>query len=200
MKTVWFCSFAKRKLSMRSLLILLTMIPVLAQAAVPAPSMYSDRVARQVGDILTVQIVENTVASAVANTNTKEEYAADVAAGGTGALDFIPLLSGNGSTKSEHKGDGRTTRQGRISGVVTAKIVEVFPNGNLRIEAQKSIIINGERQMTILTGVIRPEDLSTSNAVSSDLIADAQITFKGKGVLANAERPGIFARIFDWIF
>jgi flagellar L-ring protein FlgH len=166
----------------------------------PAPSMFSDRIARRVGDVVTVQIVENTTAAATANTNTKEEYNASLDGSGSGGLKFIPLFSGSGATKSEHKGNGNTIRQGHLTGTVTAKVVEIFPNGNLRIEAQKSVIINGEKQMTILSGVIRPEDISTQNMISSDLIADAQITFKGKGVLANTERPGIFARIFDWIF
>ena len=185
---------------MRCLAIVLSLIPIFAWAGSPAPSMYADRVARRVGDVVTIQIVENTSATAVAGTNTKEEYDAGINAGGSGGLDFIPLLSGSGSTKSEHKGDGRTTRQGRLTGIITAKVVEVFPNGNLRIEGQKSIIINGERQITVLTGVVRPEDIRPDNSVMSNLIADAEITFKGKGVLANTERPGFFARIFDWLF
>jgi flagellar L-ring protein precursor FlgH len=171
-----------------------------AQAVAPAPSLFADRIARRVGDILTVQIVENTTATAIAGTNTKAEYDAEIDGSGTGGLDFIPLFSGKGSTKSEHKGDGRTLRQGRLTGTLTAKVVEVFPNGNLRIEGQKEVVINGERQLTILTGVVRPEDVTPQNTISSDLIADARITFKGKGVLANTERPGLFARIFDWIF
>lgn len=168
--------------------------------AAPAPSMYSDRIARRVGDVITIQIVENTTASAVAGTNTKSEYDVGLQGGGTGALDFVPLFGGNGSTKSEHKGDGRTSRQGRISGILTAKVVEVFPNGNLRVEGEKSVIINGERQLTIINGVVRPEDISPRNVVRSDLIADAEITIKGKGILANTERPGFFARVFDWLF
>jgi flagellar L-ring protein precursor FlgH len=162
--------------------------------------MYADRIARNVGDILTIQIVENTTASAAAGTNTKAEYGAELSAGGTGALDFIPLLGGNGSSKSEHKGDGRTSRQGRLSGSVTVRVVEVFPNGYLRIEGQKAVVINGEKQMTILTGVVRPDDVSPANTLRSDQISDAQITFKGKGNLANAERPGIIARFMDWLF
>jgi flagellar basal body L-ring protein FlgH len=71
-----------------------------------APSLYSDCIARQVGDQLTVLIIENSLATASARTNTKGEYDAEASAGGTGALDFIPLLSGSGSTKSEHKGTG----------------------------------------------------------------------------------------------
>jgi flagellar L-ring protein FlgH len=185
---------------MRIAAIFLSLFPLLAWAGAPAPSMFADRVARRVGDVVTIQIVENTTATAVAGTNTKEEYDAGLDGSGSGGLDFIPLFSASGSSKSEHKGDGRTTRQGRLTGIITAKVVEVFPNGNLRIEGQKSLIINGERQITVLTGVVRPEDINPDNSVMSNMIADAEITFKGKGVLANTERPGFFARIFDWLF
>ena len=185
---------------MRISLLVLLALAVPALASTPAPSMYADRIAHRVGDVVTVRIIENTTASAVANTKTKSEYDAELGGSGSGSLDFIPIFSGTGSTKSEHKGDGRTTRQGYLSGTVTAKVVEVFPNGNLRIEGEKSLIINGERQLTILTGVVRPEDISPDNSIASSMIADAEITFKGKGVLANTERPGFFARIFDWLF
>lgn len=185
---------------MRFLVSVLCLFPVCVWAGAPAPSMFADRVARRVGDVVTIEIIENTSATAVAGTNTKEEYDAGLDGGGSGGMDFIPLFSAKGSTKSEHKGDGRTIRQGRLTGTITAKVVEVFPNGNLRIEGQKSVVINGERQLTVLSGVVRPEDIRPNNTVSSDLIADAEITFKGKGVLANTERPGFFAKIFDWLF
>jgi flagellar L-ring protein precursor FlgH len=162
--------------------------------------MYADRIARDVGDILTIEIVDNTTATATARTNTKSEFDAKLEAGGTGALDFIPLLGGGGSSKSEHKGNGSTVRQGSLRGTITVKIVEVFGNGNLRIEGQKEVIINGERQLTILSGVIRSDDITPRNTITSDLLADASITYKGKGILANSERPGIFARVFDWLF
>lgn len=165
-----------------------------------APSLYSDCIARNVGDQLTVLIIENSLASASARTNTKGEFDAEANAGGTGALDFIPLLSGSGSTKSEHKGTGTTTRQGSLRASVVTRVVEVLPNGDLRIEGQKSVVINGEKQLTILSGTVRQQDVTPSNTITSDLIGDAEISYKGKGVLANTERPGIFARIFDWIF
>ncbi|MCC6477536.1 flagellar basal body L-ring protein FlgH [bacterium] len=165
-----------------------------------APSLYSDCIARQVGDQLTVLIIENSLATASARTNTKGEYDAEASAGGTGALDFIPLLSGSGSTKSEHKGTGSTTRQGTLRASRVTRVVEVLPNGDLRIEGQKSVVINGEKQLTILSGTVRQQDITPSNTVTSDLIGDAEISYKGKGVLANTERPGFFARIFDWLF
>lgn len=165
-----------------------------------APSLYSDCIARNIGDQLTVLIIENSLASASARTNTKGEYDAEAAAGGTGALDFIPLLNGSGSTKSEHKGTGTTSRQGTLRASMVARVIEVLPNGDLRIEGQKSVVINGEKQLTILSGTVRSVDITPQNTITSDLIGDAEISYKGKGVLANTERPGFFARIFDWIF
>ena len=101
---------------MRCLTIILTVLLASTIYASPAPSMYQDRIARDVGDILTIEIKDNTTASVTANTNTKAEYGAEVSAGGTGALDFIPLLNGSGNTKSEHKGNGNTARQGNLRG------------------------------------------------------------------------------------
>lgn len=184
---------------MQTLFVIASLFPAILFAA-PAPSMYADRIAHQVGDVLTVQIVENTSATAVATTNTKEEYNASLDGGGTSGLSKFMPFGAKGSTKSEHKGDGRTVRQGTLTGTLTAKVVELFPNGNMRIEGQKCLVVNGEKQITILRGVVRPEDISPGNVVNSNVIADAEIVFKGKGVLANAERPGIIARIFDWLF
>ncbi len=185
---------------MRCLPLILSVILISNVIANPAPSMYQDRIARNVGDILTIEIMDNTTASVTANTNTKAEYGAELEAGGTGALDFIPLLSGSGGSKSEHKGNGNTARQGSLRGSITVKIVEVYSNGNLRIEGQKEVVINGERQLTILSGIIRSVDITPRNTITSDMLADASITYKGKGILANAERPGFISRIFDWLF
>ncbi|MBK8128365.1 MAG: flagellar basal body L-ring protein FlgH [bacterium] len=165
-----------------------------------APSFYNDCNARNVGDQLTVLIIENSLASASARTNTKGEFDAELQAAGSGPLDFIPLLSGSGSSKSEHKGTGTTTRQGTFRGSVVVRVIEVLPNGDMRIEGQKSFVINGERQLTILSGTVRQSDVTPDNTVTSDLIGDAEISYKGKGVLGNTERPGVIARIFDWIF
>ena len=183
----------------------LIVLPLIMNSAIAgnrgvAPSLYSDCIARNVGDQLTVLIIENSLASASARTNTKGEYDAELGASGTGALDFVPLLSGAGSSKSEHKGTGTTTRQGTLRASVVTRVVEVLPNGDLRIEGQKSVVINGEKQLTILSGTVRKQDITPQNTITSDLIGDAEISYKGKGVLANTERPGFFARLFDWIF
>lgn len=172
----------------------------LASFAKPAPSMFADCRARQVGDIITIEIVENATAQASARTATTSENKASLEGGGSGSLGFIPLFGLDGKQKNEQKGDGRTSRQGALRTTLTAKIVEVLPNGNMKIEGKKVININGEKQQTVLTGIIRPEDITPENTVPSYLIADAKISYYGKGMIQDAQSPGVFARIFNWIF
>jgi flagellar L-ring protein precursor FlgH len=166
----------------------------------PGPSMFADRRARSVGDVITIDIVESATAQASARTATTSENKEKLDGGGSGGLDFIPLFGLDAQQKSEQKGDGRTSRQGVLRATITAKIVEVLPNGNMKIEGQRVVNINGEKQLTVLTGIVRPEDITAENTVPSYLIAEAKISYYGKGMVQDAQQPGIFARIFNWIF
>ena len=166
----------------------------------PAPSMFADHRAHQVGDVITVEIVENATAQASARTATKSENKNKMDGGGTGGLDFIPLFGVDANQKSEQKGDGTTSRQGALRATLTAKVVEVLTNGNLKIEGQRTVNINGEKQLTILTGIVRPEDVSSENTVPSYLIAEAKISYYGKGMVQDAQEPGFFSRVVNWIF
>jgi flagellar L-ring protein precursor FlgH len=171
-----------------------------AGGTAPAPSLYADRRAQRVGDILTVEIVETATAQSNAQTALTSENKNKVDGGGSGALDFIPLFGLDANQKSEQKGDGRTSRQGVLRARLTAKVIEVLPNGNLKIEGQRTVNINGEKQITILTGVVRPEDISPENTVPSYLIAEAQISYRGKGMVQDAQAPGYLSRFIHWIF
>lgn len=171
-----------------------------AGGAAPAPSLFSDRRAQKVGDILTVEIVETATAQATAQTALTSENKNKIDGGGSGALDFIPLFGLDANQKSEQKGDGRTSRQGTLRARLTAKVIEVLPNGNLKIEGQRMVEINGEKQQTILTGVVRPEDISPENTVPSYLIAEAKISYHGKGMVQDAQAPGYLSRFIHWFF
>ena len=75
----------------------------------------------------------------------------------------------------------------------------VLPNGNLLIEGKRSIFINDEKKNIVITGIVRPEDISTDNTVSSSYVADAQITYEGFGPLTDKTKPGFLSRVLDWI-
>jgi flagellar L-ring protein precursor FlgH len=95
----------------------------------------------------------------------------------------------------DFKGKGATNRSGKLVGTITAKVVEVMPNGNLALESRKEITINNEKQILILKGMARPDDIATDNTILSSRIADAEVFFVGDGVLQEKQRPGWLGRI-----
>lgn len=149
------------------------------------------------GEIVTVLIEETSNAVQSANTSTSQD--SNINAGtGIGILDFLRGFGFNYSDQDD--ADGQTGRSGSISADLTTIIVAVSSSGNLEIEGTKTIKINGEEQIIKLSGIIRPEDISEENTVSSQKVADAKIEIDGKGVVADKQRPNIFQRIFNWIF
>jgi len=108
-------------------------------------------------------------------------------------------LSLDMSTSGSHTGKGNIDRSDRVSGQIPAKVVKVLDNGNMVIEGRRAVIVNDETQVFTLSGVIRPEDVTSINTVLSSQIADAEIQMVGRGVLAEAQRPGAIYRFLDWL-
>jgi flagellar L-ring protein FlgH len=183
------------------------LILILSAAAVYGQGLYnqgktlfSDHRARSVGDIITIEIVEIAQASNESSTETKKEQSNDISTSGSGALDFMPIAGMNSDIKNDYSGEGKTSRKGNLKAKITARITNTLPNGNFIIEGSRIVDVNGEKQTTILTGVIRPQDITPQNTVYSYNIADAQITYTGRGAVQDAQRPGIFARFVNWLF
>ncbi|HTF99169.1 MAG TPA: flagellar basal body L-ring protein FlgH [Nitrospirota bacterium] len=175
-------------------------------------SLYEDVKARRLNDLITINVVENISGSGTADTSATRKSSADAAV--TGILG-IPLNlnrpnlwgSGNGfsptvggSLQNDFAGSGATTRAGTLVGTITAKVVEVMPNGVLAIESRKDITINNERQILILRGMVRPDDIATDNSVLSSRVADAEVYFVGDGVVQSKQDPGWLAKILDTIW
>ncbi len=164
-----------------------------------ARSLFSDRRAYQVGDVVTILIVEHAVGSHEAGTETESQNDLGLSAVGTGDLNTIN--SGvDGQWKNKHEGTGETRRSGTLTGTISARIVEITETGNLVVEGSRMVVINGEKQETKLHGVVRPEDISGQNMVYSYNVADAEISYTGKGEVNSASKPGIFTRIINWVF
>ena len=184
-------------------IILIFLLPQLGKGdslTVPSYSLYTDRRAQRVGDILTVLITEQSSASRAAKTYTQKKDEISASGGGTGVLDFIPLFSGGVDYKNRHDGVGRTSRQGRLWATITTRVVEILPNGDLRIEGKKTVQVNQDKEEITLKGLVRPEDIGPDNTVLSIYVADAQIGYKGKGAIDAGQKKGIFLRILDWFF
>jgi flagellar L-ring protein precursor FlgH len=170
-----------------------------------------------VGDLVTVNIVETSSASKNANTQTGRESSIDAGIGSLlgweGKLKYL-TSAGNGnvgdaysnssmfksSMTNNFNGSGTTSRNESMTAYITAKVMEVTPNGNLFIQGTREVRVNNETQHIILSGTIRPADISPDNTVLSSYIGDARIEYTGTGVLSDKQRGGWLTRIVDQVW
>jgi flagellar L-ring protein precursor FlgH len=166
-----------------------------------APSLFTDIKAHRVGDLITILIFEDASAENESNTETKKEGKFDVSGGpGVGPLDFIPLFGVSSDATSEFKGEGTTDRATRLRARMTARVTGISPNGDLLIEGRRVLGVNDDKEALTLTGVVRPVDVGADNSIASYLIADAQITYTGRGPAGTGSRPGLIVRLLNWLF
>lgn len=160
-------------------------------------SLFANTKAHRVGDVLKVIVSENSSASSGASTDTENKH--EIGGGaGEGVLDFIPLWGINQKTKYE--GEGKTSRKGQLSAIISVQIVERMPGDHFRIEGRREIKRNGEVELMVLSGIIRARDISPRNTIASSAIADAQIVYEGSGDVAGAHQPGFLTRLINWFF
>lgn len=156
----------------------------------------SDNKALRVGDTLTVQIFENSSATASADTATRRnnELNASLLAPSTGNLSQAGLGVNGG-----FDGGGRTQRTNRLLATVSVTVQEVLPNGELRIAGEQLLTVNDEQQKVNLEGRVRPLDVSDGNIVLSTRISDARITYVGEGDVTERSKRGVWRQLLDWI-
>lgn len=172
----------------------------LASDCLAVKSFYTDLKAREVGDVITVMIVEKTLAQNTSSIVTEKETKIGTEGEGAGPLDFISAFGLDGSLSKEHEGLGTTSRRGSIVGQMAAVVMEVLDNGNLIIQGEKQIVVNDEAEMLVVTGIVRPQDISGENVVYSTDIANTEISYKGKGMVSDYSRPSLLVRLLTWLF
>jgi flagellar L-ring protein FlgH len=164
-------------------------------------SLFSDIKAHRVGDILTVDIYENTQATNKAESKTEKSAEFSASTGpNSGLLGFIPLFSGQTANSNTFDGKGENLRNRNLRARMSVTVTAVKENGDLVIEGSRSVGISNDRETMTLSGVVRQRDISPENSVDSYLIADAQISYRGKGVISDGSRPGLLMRLLNWIF
>ena len=158
---------------------------------------FSDKKARNVGDILTIVINESTTQTASkARTNSKEGSIGIGA--GTGIFSFLKAASASG--EDDWSATGSASDTSRFSGQITVTVVEVLPNDNMVVEGTQSIWQNRDEHKITLRGIIRRDDVTMDNTVPSTRVAEATIKFDGKGPLNAKQRQGILTQIFNILF
>ena len=184
----------------------LLLLPMLVSAQSPGSLYVSggrladaarDLRASQVGDVITIVVNESLSAVASGTTNTSRKSAAQSniksLLGPTNPR-LANLLDVSGSQSLQ--GQGQTSRNTSLSTTISARVTEVKPNGDLVIEANKSIGVNSEKQAITVQGVVRVADLNSVNAVPSNRVADLTIKVNGKGVVGDAvKRPFFLYRL-----
>lgn len=170
-------------------------------------SLAEDFKARRRGDIVTVVIAEQASATKEATTGTKRETGVSAAIPNFMGIETTALANYlnlnnlvNATTSSKYDGSGSTTRKDVLSATVSARVVDVLPNGNLRIEGQRSVRVNNEDQIMMLEGTVRPRDISQDNMISSAMIADARITYSGNGIITDRQQPGWLMNLVDKVW
>ena len=155
--------------------------------------------ASQVFDLVTIIVSDTSsaVSSGVTNTSRKSSANASVSSlfgpkSATGALSNLA----NSNAAQQLQGQGTTSRQSTLNTTVTAEVTDVLPNGNLVIVGRKEIMINSEKQVITLRGIVRPDDLSPVNSIPSDRVARMEILVNGRGVVNDAtKRPFVLYRL-----
>lgn len=180
-----------------------------------ARAFFKDQRAARVGDILTVNIAISDNAQ-IGNTTTRARTSAEDA----GLNNFLgfeqklqALLHGSDSTTqvtpgtlvgadstSSYNGSGTVNRSEAINMTVAAIVTDVLPNGNMVIQGRQEVRVNFEKRELLLAGIVRPEDISSTNVISHTQIAEARISYGGKGQITDVQQPRYGTQLYDIVF
>ncbi len=164
-------------------------------------SLFEDLKARRIGDLLTIVLKESTSASKSASTKTKKDSSIDLPgptlAGRAVTVNGKPVLESSIEGAREFDGQGSSSQSNTLSGNITVTVVNRLPNGNLVVQGEKWLRLNQGDEFVRISGVVRPYDVLQDNTVTSDRVADAIISYGGRGMVASASRAGWLARFFN---
>lgn len=163
-------------------------------------SLFTDIRAKRVGDTVTIRIVEDPEAAVSANTKTSRSsgLSGKLVANSTQSNGVDAAI--NSTLDTSYDGKGTSDRDGHVNAYITAMVINVLPNGNLFISGKRQIKVNHELQYITISGIIRPEDVTPNNEVSSTYIADARIAYSGVGPVSDNQSPGWLARILSYVW
>lgn len=156
-------------------------------------SLYQDHIPCRVGDLLTVRLEESTQGEKKAKTKSNKlgNYAYKLPGIEKGK---ITGHEADFDSQTLFNGEGESDQQNKLRGTVSVTITRVLSNGNFIVQGESWLTINQGREYVRLTGIVRPDDIDSTNSVSSQRIADARITYSGNGQVANASRGGLFTQ------
>lgn len=163
-------------------------------------ALFEDNKARRIGDTLTIRLAERMQASKSASTDAKKETSTDtgnpVLLGGDVTLNGDAILNNEWETTQEFAGEGSSSQSNRLDGNITVTVADVLPNGNLYVRGEKWLTLNQGEEFVQVAGIVRPADIAVDNSIPSFKVADARITYSGKGFIEDSNSPGLIQRFF----
>lgn len=162
--------------------------------------------ARRLNDLLTIRVEENIAATGTADASLAKSSSSGVGITSLfGLQNKIPAGVGLGDLAGSQSdtgfsGAGSTNRASTLSAIVSARVAEVLPNGDLLVEGVREIEINGDRQVVVLTGVARVVDIGPGNVISSASLGQLRIRYFGRGLTKNSMSPGWLVRLLNKVF
>jgi len=164
-------------------------------------NIYSDSKAHRVGDIISVLLSENTQAQKNATSELTKENSSSL--GSIIGLGGAPITLGGDSLEfgynqnSDFSGDSSSDQSNSLTGNISVHVLRVLPNGNLMIRGEKWMSLNNGDEYIRLTGIIRAQDISSSNTITSSKVANARIQYAGTGAFADVQEQGWLSKFFS---
>ena len=152
-------------------------------------SLFEDPKPYRIGDVLTILLQEQTSASKTAETSTKKDD--DISFDVPSILGVTPTHNGNTLLSAD------ITPEREFTGEITVTVVDILPNGNLVVQGEKWLTLNKGKEYIRIAGVIRPQDVTSDNTITSSKLADAQIAYSGEGFLADSNEQGWLSKFFN---
>ena len=162
--------------------------------------------ARHVNDLVTIRVTESISGVGAADSNLDKDGSGAASLTHLFGLESVypkwldPTSLVAGSSNSSFKGSGSTTRSSDLTATLSARVIEVLPNGDLALEGVREVDINGDVQILVLTGVVRTADIRPGNVVPSTAVGQMRIRYFGRGLMKDNLKPGWIIRVMNKIF
>jgi flagellar L-ring protein precursor FlgH len=162
-------------------------------------ALYEGQRARKIGDPLTIVLVERTTASKSASSKLDSTGGFSITPPTTGNLSLFKGTDASASGGRNFTGTGATDQSNALSGEISVTVAAVYPNGTMLVQGQKRVTLNRGDEFVQIKGIVRTADITPDNRVPSTRVADARISYTGKGDVARAGRQGWLSRFFSVI-
>ena len=172
-------------------------------------SLVSDHKAMAIGDIVTIVIAEKSSATREASTSSGRDTSINAGIPNLFGLENQEFITDSGldmenlvtaNMTNEFEGSGKTVRSGDLTASLSTQVINVYPNGNLKVRGGKEVMVNNEVQIIYLTGIVRPVDITAANTVDSNKILNARISYTGRGPVADQQEPGWLTRTINHVW